>query len=214
MHMTFVIALFFFLSLTLGYCLPTYQRLIRMPFPAYSKVLQPREMDALVCYRTNNADGYVPNFFFCFLSSNQPLLKDCHWMSTHRLFSSSARYGQQADDKDFTIVDRDISTENAITNTSPWSSLSSSLPLSTYNKNEKRKNQPLLSFQEWLDSSYFDPDAVSFDDDNDSRHPPIVQWFAKLVQNDYETAEALFASAFIAILVMITQELVRFHLHR
>jgi hypothetical protein len=211
--MTFVITLFS-LSLTLGYCLPTYQRIIRMPFPAYSNVLQPWEMDAVLLRdRTKNVDQFVPYFFVVFLSSNHPLLKDCHWMSTHRLFSSSARSCQQADDKDLTIVDRDISTENAITNTSPWSSLSSSLPSSTYNKNEKKKNQQLLSFQEWLDSSYFDPDAVSFDDD-DSRHPPIVQWFAKLVQNDYETAEALFASAFIAILVIITQELVRFYMHR
>jgi hypothetical protein len=208
--MTFVITLFS-LSLTLGYCLPTYQRIIRMPFPAYSKVLQPWEMDAVLLRdRTKNVDQFVPNFVFFFSSSNQPLLKDCHWMSAHRLFSSSARSCQQVDDKDLTIVDRDISTENAITKTS----LSSPLPSSTYNKNERKKNQPLLSFQEWLDSSYFDPDAVSFDDNDDSRHPPIVQWFAKLVQNDYETAEALFASAFIAILVIITQELVRFHLHR
>lgn len=38
----------------------------------------------------------------------------------------------------------------------------------------------------------------------------IARWFATLVQNDYETAEALYAAGFISIMVILTQELLRY----
>ena len=43
--------------------------------------------------------------------------------------------------------------------------------------------------------------------DNGSKNP--IVWFAKLVKNDYETAEAFYAAGFISILVILTQEMLR-----
>ncbi|KAL7576751.1 hypothetical protein ACA910_005666 [Epithemia clementina (nom. ined.)] len=58
---------------------------------------------------------------------------------------------------------------------------------------------------DWMDRPFFRPEEHL---DNDQA-PPLLQWFAKLVEQDYDTAEALFASLFIAILVIVTQELLR-----
>mmetsp|Transcript_32800 Transcript_32800/g.48591 ORF Transcript_32800/g.48591 Transcript_32800/m.48591 type:complete len:95 (+) Transcript_32800:30-314(+) len=42
---------------------------------------------------------------------------------------------------------------------------------------------------------------------------PVLQWFAKLVQEDYVTAEALYASTFIFVLVIASQELLRMQMY-
>ena len=54
----------------------------------------------------------------------------------------------------------------------------------------------------FLDRLFFDPSQVK---DNSP-----FKWFATMVEQDYETAEALYASTIIAILVLISQELIRF----
>ena len=59
----------------------------------------------------------------------------------------------------------------------------------------------------FLDTEFFRPDEVA-----DDAAPPL-KWFARLVQNDYATAEALYASLFVAGMVLITQELVRMQLY-
>ena len=86
--------------------------------------------------------------------------------------------------------------------------------------------QEKLTMQEridgFLDTPFFDPDrildqeekqmVVKDSEDNSSNasqsNNPLV-WFAQLVRNDYETAEALYAAGFISILVILTQELLR-----
>ncbi len=72
----------------------------------------------------------------------------------------------------------------------------------------------------FLDTPFFDPDQIlegneldnegvtDVSNNKDRNNNPIV-WFAKLVKNDYETAEALYAAGFISILVIFTQELLR-----
>ena len=50
-----------------------------------------------------------------------------------------------------------------------------------------------------LDSPFFDPYAPSNDDN----------WFANLVKNDYESAEALYAGAVVIFGVIISQELLK-----
>lgn len=52
-----------------------------------------------------------------------------------------------------------------------------------------------------LDRQFFDPKEVP--------EGSPLKWFANLVENDYATAEALYASFFIAGMVIVSQELVR-----
>ena len=56
----------------------------------------------------------------------------------------------------------------------------------------------------FLDQQFFDPSRK----DNGS-----FQWFADLVESNYETAEALYVGTFFVILVVITQELLRMQLY-
>lgn len=58
---------------------------------------------------------------------------------------------------------------------------------------------------DFLDRQFFDPSNV--------KDGSAFKWFADMVEQDYETAEALFASATIALLVLVSQELLRFYVH-
>ena len=93
------------------------------------------------------------------------------------------------------------------------------------------------TFQErldkFLDTQFFDPDKVLAQNEeqevigtdleengteenretNLSNRNPIALWFAKLVKNDYETAEALYAASFISFMVILGQELLRYQLN-
>jgi hypothetical protein len=74
------------------------------------------------------------------------------------------------------------------------------------------------SFQDKLDSfldqPLFDPDKMLADqtdevkENPESSSNPLV-WFANLVKNDYETAEALYAAGIISFMVVLSQELLR-----
>lgn len=72
---------------------------------------------------------------------------------------------------------------------------------------EKEKEDSSLEDQvnTFLDTEFFNPEQVP--------ESSPLKWFADLVQNDYATAEALYASFFIAGMVLITQELVRMQLY-
>lgn len=59
--------------------------------------------------------------------------------------------------------------------------------------------------EDFLDRQFFDPSTV--------KEGSPLKWFANMVENDYETAEALFASFIIAILVFASQELLRFQIY-
>jgi hypothetical protein len=50
-----------------------------------------------------------------------------------------------------------------------------------------------------LDTPFFDPYAPSNDDN----------WFANMVKNDYDSAEALYAGAVVILGVIVSQELLR-----
>jgi len=63
------------------------------------------------------------------------------------------------------------------------------------------------SWDEMLDQQFFDPSKVT---ENDSLP---VRWFAKLVKNDYNVAETIFAGTFIFVLVVVSQELLRMQLY-
>ena len=69
----------------------------------------------------------------------------------------------------------------------------------------KREEEEEQSLEEqintFLDTEFFNPEDVP--------ETSPLRWFADLVQSDYATAEALYASFFIAGMVLITQELVR-----
>jgi hypothetical protein len=71
---------------------------------------------------------------------------------------------------------------------------------------ETQNEKPSMSFDEFLDQPFWDPTTV---DENDKS--PIGR-FARLVQQDYELAETLFVGAYFVILVIVTQEILRFQL--
>jgi hypothetical protein len=92
-----------------------------------------------------------------------------------------------------------------------------------YNENGKGgDNNDKSSFMDkvdsFLDTQFFDPDQViessssssspSNKQQEEESNNPMV-WFANLVKNDYESAEALYAAGFISILVILTQEALR-----
>lgn len=87
--------------------------------------------------------------------------------------------------------------------------------------NGNQKNVKSKSLQEQMDAlldrPFFDPDQIldnqnqnSRDGSSDDRASwnPLV-WFANLVKNDYQTAEALYTAGFISIMVIFAQELLR-----
>jgi hypothetical protein len=57
----------------------------------------------------------------------------------------------------------------------------------------------------FLDQEFFNPSSV------DQNSP--LKWFANLVERDYETAEALYASLIIVMLVIVSQELLRIQIN-
>jgi hypothetical protein len=72
---------------------------------------------------------------------------------------------------------------------------------------ETQKEKPNMSLDEFLDQPFWDPTTV---DENDKS---LIGWFARLVQQDYELAETLFVGAYFVILVIVTQEILRFQLY-
>jgi hypothetical protein len=61
----------------------------------------------------------------------------------------------------------------------------------------------------FLDTPFFDPDQIA----NDETSPPILRKFAQFVQNDYPTAEAILTGIFLAMLILVGQELVRMQIY-
>lgn len=57
----------------------------------------------------------------------------------------------------------------------------------------------------FLDKQFFVPSKVE--------EGSPLKWFANLVEQDYETAEALFACTIITVLVVISQELLRMQIN-
>lgn len=83
---------------------------------------------------------------------------------------------------------------------------------------QKSINDAVNSF---LDTQFFNPDDIilksestqngldSDDEVGNNNNNPVLLWFAKLVKDDYQTAEAFYAAGFISILVIFTQEMLR-----
>lgn len=57
----------------------------------------------------------------------------------------------------------------------------------------------------FLDTPFFDPNKVKDDSP--------IRWFADMVENDYETAEALYVGVVFFVLVVVSQELLRMQLY-
>lgn len=74
---------------------------------------------------------------------------------------------------------------------------------------QSRSERDNATFEEridkFLDTEFFNPQDV--------KNGSPLKWFADLVKNDYATAEALYASFFIAGMVLMSQELVRMQIY-
>jgi hypothetical protein len=56
-----------------------------------------------------------------------------------------------------------------------------------------------------LDRTFFNPSSIE-------ENSPL-RWFANLVQDDYETAEGLYVGIILAVLVLFSQELLRYYIN-
>ena len=101
---------------------------------------------------------------------------------------------------------------------SNFGSASSSSSSSSQLRLSKDPKQETETFQEKLDrildTQFFDPSEVFESESSEIKENPEkslnpLVWFANLVQNDYETAEALFAAGLISFMVVLSQELLR-----
>lgn len=54
---------------------------------------------------------------------------------------------------------------------------------------------------------FLDRPFINLEDENDSN------WFTNLIKNDYDLAEALFTSAFLTVMVILSQELLRMQMY-
>jgi hypothetical protein len=90
-------------------------------------------------------------------------------------------------------------------------------PTNKKDRRENKTNDPKMSLQEridiFLDTPFFDPNQVLREEEEGKKANPMTRWFANLTVNDYITAESLFAAAFITIMVVATQELLRMQLY-
>ena len=64
---------------------------------------------------------------------------------------------------------------------------------------------------EFLDKPFFDPDDEAAR--QDAEEGGFKTWFARLVINDYATAEALYAGLFFSLLLLTTQEALRYYMY-
>mmetsp|Transcript_48928 Transcript_48928/g.72724 ORF Transcript_48928/g.72724 Transcript_48928/m.72724 type:complete len:194 (+) Transcript_48928:64-645(+) len=91
------------------------------------------------------------------------------------------------------------------------------------NKNSDNENNFQASLDDqldridaFLDKPFFDPDSVLDEDDGDGDGSPLGKfrkWFATLVKNDYDFAEALYAGFVLVFMVVVSQELLRMQLY-
>lgn len=82
--------------------------------------------------------------------------------------------------------------------------------------NEKDNKTMDEKIDKILDTPFFDPDEILDNDANNGgngRSDNPLTWFANLVKNDYETAEALYAGVFFGVMVILGQELLRMYMY-
>ena len=70
----------------------------------------------------------------------------------------------------------------------------------------------LQRVDDFLDKPFFDPDDEAAKEVGEGEGS-IKSWFANLVLNDYATAEALYAGLFFSILLLATQEALRYYMY-
>ena len=70
--------------------------------------------------------------------------------------------------------------------------------------NHDDDNDTRQKFDDMLDAPFFDPEDESI------KEGSLKGWFAGLVKDDYATAEALYAGLFFSILLVLTQEMLRY----
>lgn len=79
--------------------------------------------------------------------------------------------------------------------------------LRLFEQNPNNENDDNDSIDEFLDTPFFDPEKVKEDD------PLPVKWYANLVKNDYNTAEALYVGVIFVLMVVLSQELLRMQIY-
>ena len=106
-----------------------------------------------------------------------------------------------------------VPTASSASGTRPTRATSNnSIGLSNDN-NDSEGNKIQEKIGNFLDTPFFDPDASIQEGDEGGVMGSFRAWFAGLVKEDYETAEALYVGLFFAILLFATQELLRMQMY-
>jgi hypothetical protein len=125
----------------------------------------------------------------------------CCWRYSWGLRIAKPEEANDDDDDDDEVDDDNNTNEH-----STKSSLSSSSSLQKQHQQEKDSERSLEEMVDsFLDQEFFNPSRVN-------ENSPF-KWFANLVERDYETAEALYASIIIVMLVIVSQELLRMQIN-
>lgn len=75
------------------------------------------------------------------------------------------------------------------------------------NKDDNNNDHTTNLEDDWLDRPFFDPNDFSDDDST------LLGKFAHLVKTDYNLAETLYAGCFVAFMMIVSQEMLRFQIH-
>mmetsp|Transcript_5855 Transcript_5855/g.13893 ORF Transcript_5855/g.13893 Transcript_5855/m.13893 type:complete len:137 (+) Transcript_5855:25-435(+) len=75
------------------------------------------------------------------------------------------------------------------------------------NQNDESDESIGESLNTLLDKQFFDPEKYDEDDTG-----PLA-WFANFVKRDYEFAETVYVGVYLTVLVIVTQEVLRFQLY-
>lgn len=78
--------------------------------------------------------------------------------------------------------------------------------------NDDNDGDWLQRVDDFLDKPFFDPDDEAAKEVEEGEGG-IKSWFANLVINDYATAEALYAGLFFSVLLLATQEALRYYMY-
>ena len=79
--------------------------------------------------------------------------------------------------------------------------------------NDDNDGDWLQQVDDFLDKPFFDPDDQVAKDEEEGEGGGVKSWFAQLVINDYATAEALYAGLFFSVLLLATQEALRYYMY-
>jgi len=97
----------------------------------------------------------------------------------------------------------------------PHSHKATRIALAARNSDDDDDNRTIgQRVDEFLDKPFFDPDnEAARQEEEGEGSSSLKSWFARLVIEDYASAEALYAGLFFSFLLLVTQEALRYYMY-